>query len=121
MVVNRSLLGESLPIDPLVFSSRAVIDATGHDAAVLDALRRRGLAGPSGSAWGERPMDADAGEAFVVERAGEAFPGLWVTGMSVCTAFAGPRMGPIFGGMLLSGARVAEQVLARLGSARASG
>jgi thiamine thiazole synthase len=59
----------------------------------------------------EGPMDAVSGEAFVVERVGEVFPGLWVTGMSVCAVFGGPRMGPIFGGMILSGRRVAELLL----------
>jgi ribulose 1,5-bisphosphate synthetase/thiazole synthase len=62
---------------------------------------------------GEGPMDATAGEAFVVERVAEAHPGLWVTGMAVCATFGGPRMGPIFGGMLLSGRRVAELILER--------
>lgn len=58
-------------------------------------------------------MDAAAGEAFVVEHAGEVYPGLWVTGMAVCATFGGPRMGPIFGGMLLSGKRVAERIVSQ--------
>jgi thiamine thiazole synthase len=33
--------------------------------------------------------------------------------MSANAAFGGPRMGPIFGGMLLSGRKVAEQILAK--------
>ena len=74
-------------------------------------VRRRGLLDntPARDAV-EGPMNALAGEAFVVERAGEVYPGLWVTGMSVSATFSGPRMGPIFGGMLLSGERVAQQV-----------
>jgi thiamine thiazole synthase len=32
--------------------------------------------------------------------------------MSANAAFGGPRMGPIFGGMLLSGRKVAELIIA---------
>jgi len=110
VVANRSLIYEALPVDPLALSARAVIDATGHEARMLAALRRRGLLDPAVGEAGEGPLDAAAGETFVVERVAEVFPGLWVAGMSVCAAFGGPRMGPIFGGMLLSGRRVAEQV-----------
>jgi len=124
LVVNRTTVAETLPVDPLVFKARAVIDATGHDAAIVRSLAGRGNAavtralrahglefapGAQGPV-GEGPMDAPAGEAFVVDRAGEVFPGLYVAGMSVCTVFGGPRMGPIFGGMLLSGKRVADLV-----------
>ena len=63
-------------------------------------------------------MDATRGEQFVVERAGEIFPGLWITGMSVSAALGGPRMGPIFGGMLLSGKRVAQLILTALETAQ---
>jgi len=107
-VVNRSMIGEALPIDPITFAAGAVVDATGHDAAVFEALRKRGIVKAKGS--GEGPMDAAAGEAFVVENVCQIYPGLWVCGMSVCTALGGPRMGPIFGGMLLSGRRAAELI-----------
>ena len=116
IVVNRSMIGESLPVDPVTLSARAVIDGTGHEAAVVQALRRRGLLGNSVGAEvpGEGPMDAASGEAFVVENVAQVFPGLWVAGMSVCATFRGPRMGPIFGGMLVSGKRVADLVSAAL-------
>ncbi|HUT04405.1 MAG TPA: sulfide-dependent adenosine diphosphate thiazole synthase [bacterium] len=116
-VVNKSTLAEMLPIDPLVFGATAVIDATGHDAAVVQTLKRRGILKlpegprPDGTVFGEGPMDIEAGERFVVEKTGEIFPGLYVAGMSVCTCFGGPRMGPIFGGMLLSGKKVANMIL----------
>ncbi|NLF09974.1 MAG: class I tRNA ligase family protein, partial [Pirellulaceae bacterium] len=42
------------------------------------------------------------------------FPGLWISGMSVSAARGGPRMGPIFGGMFLSGKNVAGQIAAAL-------
>jgi thiazole biosynthesis enzyme len=107
VVANRTMIGEKLPIDPIVFTAKAVIDATGHDATVVGMLRRRGCLGDP---FGEGPMDAARGEAFVVERTCEVVPGLWISGMSVCATLSGPRMGPIFGGMLLSGRRVAELV-----------
>jgi sulfide-dependent adenosine diphosphate thiazole synthase len=115
LVVNRTMISGALPVDPLAFPSTAVLDATGHDAVVLQALRRRGLASAAdGTATGEGPLDAPAGERFVVDRVGEPYPGLWVAGMSVCTTYGGPRMGPIFGGMLLSGKRAAERIAAVL-------
>jgi len=111
VVANRSMLGESLPIDPIVFSARAAIDATGHEAVLANCLQRRGLLKDSpGRLPGEGPMDAPAAEQFVVKHVTELYPGLWTTGMSVCATLGGPRMGPIFGGMLLSGARVADRL-----------
>jgi len=111
VVANRSMIGERLPVDPIVLSARAVIDATGHEAALVACLCRRNLLENRQSRIpGEGLMNALAGEQFVVARAAEVYPGLWITGMSVCAALGGPRMGPIFGGMLLSGAKVAEQV-----------
>jgi thiazole biosynthesis enzyme len=112
IVANRSTFVGALPVDPIVFSANAVIDATGHEAVAVEQLRRRGILNPE-LGRGEAPMNASAGESFVVERAAEVYPGLWVTGMSVCAAFAGPRMGPIFGGMMLSGKRVAKMILDR--------
>jgi sulfide-dependent adenosine diphosphate thiazole synthase len=114
-VVNRTMLSEALPIDPIVLDAGVVIDASGHEAVAVERLRRRGLLQdtPGNLASGEGAMDAARGEAFVVERAGEVFPGLWVTGMAVCATFGGPRMGPIFGGMLLSGRKAAELILGR--------
>lgn len=111
VVANRSMLGSSLPIDPIVLSAGAAIDATGHEAVLANCLQRRGLLKHSpGRLPGEGPMDAPAGEQFVVDHVTELYPGLWTTGMSVCASQGGPRMGPIFGGMLLSGAKVAEKL-----------
>jgi len=115
VVANRSLLGDNLPIDPIVFSTRAAVDATGHEAFLANCLQRRGLLKNSPVRLpGEGPMNAPAGERFVVDHVTELYPGLWATGMSVCASQGGPRMGPIFGGMLLSGTKVAEQLLAVL-------
>jgi thiazole biosynthesis enzyme len=120
VVANRTLISGALPVDPIVFSGRAVVDATGHEAGLVQALRKRHLLSQVGNTEpsGEGPLDAQQGEQFVVDHAGEVFPGLWITGMSVSAALGGPRMGPIFGGMLLSGKRIAQRISAALAIAR---
>jgi sulfide-dependent adenosine diphosphate thiazole synthase len=119
VVVNRTMISGALPVDPIVLSAKAVVDTTGHDAVLVKALRKRRLLdlGPAAEC-GEGPMDAEGGERFVVDRAGEVYPGLWLAGMSVSSALGGPRMGPIFGGMILSGQRVARQISAALAAMR---
>jgi len=122
VVVNRTMISGALHVDPIVFTAPAVLDATGHEAVLVQALRKRRLLAEAANIapdFGEGPMDAAQGEKFVVEHAGQIFPGLWVSGMSVSAALGGPRMGPIFGGMLLSGERVANLIAAALPAARA--
>jgi thiamine thiazole synthase len=115
LVVNRSLISGVLPVDPIMFSAKAVVDVTGHEAVVVETVRKRGLLpGVLPSKRGEGPMDPMAGEEFVVQNVSEVYPGLWIAGMSVCATLGGPRMGPIFGGMLLSGQRVAELIGSKL-------
>jgi thiamine thiazole synthase len=65
---------------------------------------------PSGRIEGEGAMWAQKGEEAVVTFTREVFPGLYVSGMAACAVFGGPRMGPIFGGMLLSGEKVATTI-----------
>mgnify|MGYP006273665837 CR=1 FL=1 len=114
VVINRTGLGGPLPIDPLTLHARAVVDATGHEAALVGMLQRRGVLDLRQPA-GEGMMNAAEGERFVVENTGAVHAGLWTCGMATCAARGGPRMGPIFGGMLLSGQRCAEQIDAALG------
>jgi len=84
-----------------------VIDATGHEASVAKKLVQRGMLQMAG----EGALWIDKSEDAVVERTGEVYPGLIVTGMAVASVFGLPRMGPTFGGMLLSGKRAAEVAL----------
>lgn len=91
-------------VDPIGLESKLIIDATGHDAALVRMLEKRGLIKVPGygAMWVERSED------LIVEHTGEAYPGLVVTGMAVATTYGLPRMGPTFGAMLLSGKRAAE-------------
>ena len=117
-VVNRTMIAGALPVDPIVLSARAVLDGTGHEAVLVQTLRKRCLLTNAAAGLGEGPMDATLGEQFVVDHAGEIFPGLWIAGMSVSATLGGPRMGPIFGGMLLSGKRVAQLISTALEATR---
>jgi ribulose 1,5-bisphosphate synthetase/thiazole synthase len=53
-------------------------------------------------------MWAEIGEREILENTKEVYPGLIVTGMAASAVFGSPRMGPIFGGMLLSGKKAAQ-------------
>jgi thiamine thiazole synthase len=110
VVANRAGVAEVMPVDPITFQATAVLDATGHDAALVQMLRRRGVLESIARGSGEGAMNAAEGESFVVEEVTEVFPGLWISGMCVAAALGGPRMGPIFGGMLLSGKCAAELI-----------
>ncbi len=97
-------------VDPVGLECKVLIDATGHDAAVVRTLERRGMIKVQGygAMWVERS------EELVVEHTGEVYPGLIVTGMAVSTVYGLPRMGPTFGSMLLSGKRAAEVAYEKL-------
>ena len=117
LVVNWSAVEMAgLHVDPLTIEARWVVDATGHDADVVRCLEGRGggLRTPSGKREGQRPLWAERAEQTTLENTSEVYPGLWVAGMCANATMGSFRMGPIFGGMLLSGERVAEQLLERL-------
>ncbi len=104
-------------IDPLTLHSRFVLDATGHPANIAEILVRKmgvKLNTPAGGIVGEKPMEANKGELQTVENTKEIYPGLFVSGMAANAVYGGHRMGPIFGGMLLSGKKAAEDMLKAL-------
>ncbi|MBW1722956.1 MAG: thiazole biosynthesis protein [Deltaproteobacteria bacterium] len=106
-----------LHVDPLTMRAEFVIDATGHATEVVKVAHRKvpgNLQTPTGNIEGEKSMWSDRAESLTLENTREVFPGLYVAGMAANATFGGPRMGPIFGGMLLSGRKVAEEILERL-------
>jgi len=105
-------------VDPLTVIAEAVIDGTGHPSEIIRMATDKAqikIDTATGQVMGERPMWVDSGEASTVENTKEYFPGLFACGMSANNCSGGYRMGPIFGGMLLSGKKVAEAVIAKLG------
>jgi thiazole biosynthesis enzyme len=118
LVLNWSAVDiAKLHVDPLTIRSKYVIDATGHAAEVCNIVVRK--IGPklnttTGGIDGEKSMWAEIAEQEVVNATREVYPGLFVAGMAANAAYGLPRMGPIFGGMLLSGKKAAELIVAKM-------
>jgi thiamine thiazole synthase len=115
LVLNWSAVTMAgLHVDPLSVRSKLVIDATGHAGEICHIVVNKigaRLRTESGKVLGEKPMWAEVGEKTIVENTREVYPGLIVAGMAANAVFGAPRMGPIFGGMLLSGRQAAEIAL----------
>ncbi len=118
VVVNSSPIEiAGLHVDPISIRARTVVDATGHATEVVKVVERKvpgRLLTPSGKIEGEQSMWPEEAERLTLANTREVFPGLYVCGMAANAAFGAPRMGPIFGGMLLSGQKVAQLIEARL-------
>jgi len=104
----------NLHIDPLTIQSKFVVDATGHATEVVAILQKKNdvkLFTETGKIMGEKSLWAEAAERDTMTNTKEVFPGLYVAGMAANATFGSYRMGPIFGGMLLSGERAATQII----------
>ena len=117
LVLNWSAVSmANLHVDPLGVKAKLVIDATGHDAEVCRIVARK--TGAKLEVRGEKSMWAEVGERGIVGNTKQVCPGLLVTGMAANAVFGAPRMGPVFGGMILSGRKVAELAIDLLEKAR---
>ncbi|MGZ7049648.1 MAG: sulfide-dependent adenosine diphosphate thiazole synthase, partial [Methanobacterium sp.] len=106
-----------LHVDPLTIRTKAVVDATGHDCEVVKVVQRKvgsKLNTKTGEIMGEKSMWAEVGEKALMDNTKEVYPGLYVTGMAANAVYGSPRMGPIFGGMLLSGEKIAQILIEKL-------
>jgi len=102
-----AVIMSGLHVDPLFVLSRAIVDATGHDAEVLQIIARK-LPESKIMLAGEKSAYSELSENVVVEYTGRVLPGLYIAGMAVAALHGLPRMGPIFSSMLLSGRKVAD-------------
>jgi len=106
-----------LHVDPITMRAKFVVDATGHPAEIARIVERKSgirLKTKTGKTMGEQSMHADLGEDTIVKNSKEICPGLYACGMCANAVFGGPRMGPIFGGMLLAGKKVSQDLLKKL-------
>jgi len=120
LVLNWSAVPlAGLHVDPLAIRAEVVIDATGHGSEICHIVVNKigsKLRTKTGKVIGEKPMWAEVGEKEIIENTKEVYPGLIAAGMAANAVFGSPRMGAIFGGMLLSGkigAKVALDILSR--------
>ncbi len=106
-----------LHVDPLTIQAKAVLDATGHPTEVARVAEIKSglqLNTKTKKVLGEKSMWAQKAEETVVKNTKEICPGLFVAGMAANAVFGSPRMGPIFGGMLLSGKECAKLIVKNL-------
>ena len=112
LVLNWSAVSWSkLHVDPLTARCKVAVDATGHDAEICRIVAEKigpKLRTKTGGVIGEKSMWAERGEEVILENTREVYPGLMVAGMTANAVFGSPRMGAIFGGMLLSGKKAAR-------------
>jgi len=107
----------NLHVDPITMRAKFVVDATGHPAEVARIVERKSgirLKTKTGKTSGEQSMWAETGESTIVKNSKEICSGLYACGMCANAVFGGPRMGPIFGGMLLAGEKVAGELIKKL-------
>jgi thiazole biosynthesis enzyme len=120
VVINFTpVLHMGLHVDPLAILAKAVLDSGGHHAELTAKVAKKAgirLNTPTGDLMGEKPMWAEMGEKGTVDNTKCVYPGLYVSGMAANGVYGSSRMGPIFGGMLLSGRKAAEIILEDLNS-----
>lgn len=121
VVVNWNPVARlEMHVDPLVVTTRALVDGTGHPSEIVNkAVHKAGVKvdSPTGGILGEKPMWMEDGERTTIDNTKRLYPGLYASGMAANNVQGGFRMGPIFGGMLKSGRKIAQIVKRDLESA----
>lgn len=118
LVINWApVTREGMHVDPLIVMAKTVLEGTGHDCMVARLVARKNsvkLNTPTGDVIGERSLSIEEAEVTTVENTKEIYPGLFVSGMAANGVSGSFRMGPIFGGMLLSGKKAAELMIEKI-------
>ncbi len=115
VVVNNTtaeMAGHDLiHVDPIALESKIVVDATGHDAVVVELLHKRNL-------YNKVPETGHVGGTILKKRSWtgreRSIPPVSVIGLAAAAVYGTPRMGPAFGSMLLSGRYGAELIKKKL-------
>ena len=119
LVLNWSAVElAKLHLDSMTMRAKVVMDATGHASEVCHIVVHKigcRLRTENGGIMGEKSMWAEVAESKIMDNTKEIYPGLIVAGMAANAVCGAPRMGPIFGGMLLSGKKAAELAMSLLG------
>lgn len=101
-------------VDPLMIRSRVVLDATGHPSEITRITAQKNniqLLTETGQLMGEKSLSVDEGEISTIENTKMVYEGLFVSGMAANGVFGSFRMGPIFGGMLMSGKKASQLIM----------
>ena len=118
LVINWSAVEiANLHVDPLTIRAKVVVDSTGHPCEVVSVVQNKSglrLNTKTGKILGEKSMWAEKAESSVVINTKEVCSGLYVCGMAANAVFGTSRMGPIFGGMLLSGEKLAQLIIKKI-------
>ncbi|MCK4463167.1 MAG: thiazole biosynthesis protein [Candidatus Omnitrophica bacterium] len=118
VVINWSSVGlANLHVDPITVGSKFVVEATGHACEIANIILKKigkVLYTNNKEIMGEGSMNADAAEGVIVKNTKEFYKNVYAAGMAANAVFGTNRMGPIFGGMLLSGKKAGELIIRRL-------
>ncbi|MDP3790944.1 MAG: sulfide-dependent adenosine diphosphate thiazole synthase [Candidatus Omnitrophota bacterium] len=106
-VPQLSLKDKMIAGIPTTLKSQAIIDATGLDARVCRLLMEKGAI----KLDKHEQIDVRASENMLLEKTGNIYPGLAVAGMAVAGIYGIPQGGLTLCSMLLSGRRVADEVI----------
>lgn len=119
LVTNWSLVtkahGTQSCMDPQVLEAKVVISSCGHDGPFgATGVKRLAEVGLIDKVPGMKALDMNASEDAVVNGTREVVPGMIVTGMEVAELDGTPRMGPTFGGMIISGLKAGNLAAAKI-------